>query len=64
MVFLFLFLFQNHICGGHILEKPAQSFFGAWSFLLVQIEFTANEGPKGGVNRFLKKSDHGKGHIP
>ena len=31
---------------GHILKKSAQSFFGAWSFLLIHIQFTPGEVPK------------------
>ena len=34
----------------HILEKPAHSFFGAWSFLLVHLWFTPSEGLKGFIN--------------
>ena len=30
-------------------------FFGAWSFLLVQIRFTPSEGPKSFVNCFFKE---------
>ena len=33
----------------HILKKLAHLFFGAWSFFLVHIQFTPNEGPKGFV---------------
>ena len=41
---------------------------GAWSFLLVHIQFTPSEGSKGLVNCFFRKSDHGsqtmeKGHL-
>ena len=35
---------------GHILRKTAHSLFGAWSFLLVHIQFTPSKGPKGFVN--------------
>ena len=35
---------------GHISKKSTHSLFGAWSFLLVHICFTPNEGPKGIVN--------------
>jgi hypothetical protein len=44
----------------HILKKSAHSLLGAWLTLLVHIRFTPSEGPKGFVNLFFKKSDHGK----
>lgn len=31
---------------GHILRKLTHSHLGAWSFLLVLIQFTPSEGPK------------------
>ena len=35
---------------GHILKKWAHSLFGAWSFLLVHIQYTPSENSKGFVN--------------
>ena len=52
-------LFSQTALFGHILRKTAHSLFGAWSFLLVHIQFTPSKEPKGFVNYFLKKSDHG-----
>ena len=31
-------------------KKSTHSFFGAWSFFLVHIQFTSSEGPKSFVN--------------
>ena len=51
-------------------KNQHNQFFGARSFLLIHIQFTPNDRPKGFVNRFVKKlddgsqtmkSDHGKG---
>ena len=45
---------------GHILKNiSARTPFGAWSFLLIDIQFTYSEGPKGFVNWFFKKMNHG-----
>ena len=57
----------------HILKKISTIIFCAWSFLLVHIWFTPSEGPKGFVNLFFKKLEHGswtiklnhgKNHLP
>ena len=57
---LIMFSFSKTTFFGHILlKKLAHSLFGAWSLLLVHIQFTPSEGPKGVVNRLFKKSDHG-----
>ena len=46
---------------GHILKKIGTfTFFGAWSFLLIHIQFTLGERPKSFVDRFLKKLNHNK----
>ena len=44
-------------------KKSTHLLFGAWSFLLVHIWFTPSEGPKGFVNWFFKKLDHGSWTI-
>jgi hypothetical protein len=46
--FLFCF-FQIYLFGAYIKEMSTFTF-GAWSFLLVHIQFTPSEGPKGFVN--------------
>ena len=48
-------LFQTDILG-HVLIKPAHSFLGAWSLLLVHIWFTHSEAPEGFVNCFLLRN--------
>ena len=45
------------------LKKLAHPFFGAWLVLLIHIQCTLSEGPKGFVNSFLKKLDHGSWTI-
>ena len=35
---------------GAILKKSAHSLFGAWSSLLVHVQFTPSEGPKGFIS--------------
>ena len=42
---------------GHVFYKkknPGHSLFGAWSFFLVHIRFTPNEGPKAFKTGFLR----------
>ena len=41
------------------IKKSTHSLFGAWSFLLVHIQFTPSEGLEAFVNWSFKKSDHG-----
>ena len=41
------------------IKNPTHPLFGAWSFLLVHVQFTPCEGSKGLKNAFFKKSDHG-----
>ena len=53
------FIFFKTAPIGHILKKSTNFLFGAWSFLLVHIWLTPSEGPKGFVNWFGKKSNHG-----
>jgi hypothetical protein len=53
-----LHFFLNFLFG-HILKESTHSFFGAWSFPLAHIWFTPSEGPKGFVNWYFGKSDHG-----
>ena len=55
----YYFLSKMSFLDIYILKKITHSFFGAWLFLLVHIWFTPSEGPKGFINWFLKKSDHG-----
>ena len=55
----FSFFFETTIFG-HILKNNQHiHFLGAWSFLLVHIQFTPSEGPKGFVNWFFEISGHG-----
>ena len=50
LVYFILFYFKQPFLG-HILKKNRHiHFLGAWSFLLIHIRFTPNEGPKGFVN--------------
>ena len=44
----------------YLKNKSEYALFGVWSFLLIRIWFTPNGEPKGFVNWFSKKSDHGK----
>ena len=53
------FFFFKIVLFWHILEKSSQWLFSAWSFPLIHIWFTPSEGPKGFVNDFVMKSDHG-----
>jgi hypothetical protein len=55
---LFLFFLQSFLFG-QIIFFLAHSPFGAWSFLLVHIQFTPSEGPKCFTNCLFKKLDHG-----
>ena len=48
---------------GIYMKKSAHPLFGAWLFLLVHIQCTPNEEPKGFVNWFFEKSDHGSWTI-
>ena len=45
MVKLEFFFFKTTFFG-HIIKKLARKLFGAWSFLLVYIQFILSEGPK------------------
>ena len=54
----FFFSFQNCLFWTYIKSSP-RSLFGACSFLLIHIGFTPSEGPKGFLNRFLKKPNYG-----
>jgi hypothetical protein len=45
--------FQNCLFWAYIEKKSAHSLFGAWSFLLVHIQFTPSERPIGSVNFFF-----------
>jgi hypothetical protein len=45
-----LFYFLKIALFGHILQNSTHLFYGARSFLLVHIQFTPSEGPKGFVN--------------
>ena len=47
----------------HIFKKSTRSLFGAWSFLLVHIQFTSSKRPNLFVNGFIKKSDHEVGPM-
>jgi hypothetical protein len=37
--------FPNTIISKHILKKSAHPLFGAWSLLLVHVQFTPSQGP-------------------
>ena len=58
-VFCSFFLFKLLFMGIFKKKISTHSLFGAWSFLLIHIGFTPCEGPKGFVNWFLKKLNHG-----
>ena len=58
IVKLYLFFFQNcpfWTC----IEKISTFTFGAWPFLFIHIRFTPSKRPKGFVNWWFTKSDHG-----
>ena len=55
--------FQNYPFWTYIEKKSTHSLFGAWSFLLVHIQFTPREKPKGFVIWFFKKPNHGSWTI-
>ena len=63
------FIFSKLPFVGMYQKKSTHTFLGAWSFHLVHIWFTPNEGPKGFVHWFFEKLDHGswtmeKCHLP
>ena len=61
MVKLVFFVFFSKVPFLNIYQtKSMHSLFGAWSFLLVHIQFTPNEGPKDFVNWSFKNLDHEK----
>ena len=67
--FFFLFFFSKTALFAHTLKTLSTLNFGSWSFLSIYIWFTPSEGPKGFLNLFFKKSDHGcwtmeKDHLP
>jgi hypothetical protein len=66
MVKLEFLFFSKTALFGPILKQSSHSLFGAWSFLLVHIQITPSEAPRGFViffNFFSKKLDHGSWTI-
>ena len=58
-----LIFFRNCLFWAYI-EKINTFTSGAWSVLLIHIWVTPSEVSKGFVNRFFKKLNPGKGHLP